>query len=117
MEHPFAGAGLAPGEPIPLLYNQDRAGRDQAISAGLQETAQVAFLVVKAVISRQPFINDGVLIGDQAVPFAKGFKKSFLSLQAHPLDLLDVRNPLIAERNSDFLVRFVDRLNQALRSA
>ena len=109
MEHPFAGAGLAPGEPIPLLYNQDLACRDQAIAAGLQETAQVAFSVVNAVISRQSFINDAVFIGDQAVPFAKGLKEVLLSCQAHPLDLLDVRNPLVAERNSGFLVRFVSR--------
>ena len=102
MEHPFAGAGLGPGEPIPLLYNQDRACRDQAIAAGLQETAQVAFSVVDAVISRQPFINYALLIGNQAMPLAEGLKEVLLSCQAHPLDLLDVRNTLIAERNPDF---------------
>ena len=88
MEHSFADAGLAPGEPTPLLNDQDRPGLDEAITTGLQKAAQVALSVVEAVIGRQPFINDAVLIGDQAVPFAKGFKKSFLSLQAHPLDLV-----------------------------
>ena len=85
------------------------------MTTGLQEATQVASLVVKAVISRQPFINDVVFVGDQAMPFAKGFEKTFLSLQAHPLDLLDRGSPLVTEGNPDLWFRFVDRLYSAVR--
>ena len=50
-----------------------------AIVTGLQEAAHVALFVVVAVISRESFIYDVALVGHEAVLFAEGLKKMFLS--------------------------------------
>ena len=46
----------------------------------LQESSQAVFLVVDAVISRESFVDKAVLVGDETLLFAEGFKKIFLSL-------------------------------------